>query len=67
MAEFLASSTLSGVKVTPIERWPNGPMDPDVDVPAWLTGSTPIGILHPITPRGIFPLDDSAAESADEL
>ena len=29
--------------------------DPDIDVPVWLSGKTPLGIELPITPRGIFP------------
>ena len=29
--------------------------DPDVDVPDWLAGNTPLGIERPILPRGVFP------------
>ena len=29
--------------------------DPDVDVPRWLAGHTPLGIDKLITPRSIFP------------
>ena len=29
--------------------------DPDIDVPAWFQGQTPLGILDPIVSRGVFP------------
>ena len=38
-----------------MEAITNQVQDPDVDVPRWFGGDTPLGINCPITPRGIFP------------
>ena len=29
--------------------------DPETEVPKWLAGTTPLGILRPIRPTGVFP------------
>jgi hypothetical protein len=43
---FRAYNTLSG--------------DPDVDLPQWLHTGAPLGILRPITSRGVFPSVEGA-------
>ena len=41
--------------------------DPDVDVPEWLDGQTPIGVDHEVPYRGVFPKADLTQAHFDSL
>ena len=41
--------------------------DPEVEVPRWLTGLTPLGIEKPIVPVGVFPMEADHAVCSDAL
>ena len=45
----------AGVQINLLRTLGEMSEDPDVDVPDWLAGNTPVGIERPITPRGVFP------------
>ena len=55
-AGYSARLSPAGVQGDLIRALVERAKDPDTDVPTWLMGATPIGILRPITPPGISPL-----------
>ena len=61
------SSTESGVQHVLVKEIAKRSGDPDVDVPEWLAGRTPLGIDNPTIPRGISPIAGNVvgAEATD--
>eukprot|EP00974_Lingulodinium_polyedra_P019661 1900443-Lingulodinium_polyedra.AAC.1 len=69
-AEFSGSFTaLSGsLSPTIIGAYEHASGDPDSDLVPWLVHGAPLGVLHPVTPRGVFPpVDEGEPASREEL
>jgi hypothetical protein len=45
----------AGLDPTAFRMWTNSSGDPDTDLAGWLETGAPLGIIHPVTSRGIFP------------
>ena len=53
-SQFGVHVTETGIQAELIKAIATESGDPDLDVPTWLAGETPLGITQPIVPRGVF-------------
>ena len=64
-----AGTPLAGPGLDPaaFKMWTDASGDPDIDLPRWLETGAPLGILHPVTSRGIFPPVDTVAPTPESI
>ena len=59
--------TEPGLDPTAFKMWTDASGDPDTDLDRWLSDRPPLGILHPVTHKGIFPPVASTTPSQESV
>ncbi len=69
MAGPCPDTVLQGPGLDPcvFRMWTNASGDPDTDLAGWLHTGAPLGIIHPVTSKGIFPAVDTVAPTIDAI
>ena len=72
--EFIAAQTQSGaprpdpgLDPSAFRMWTRLSGDPDTDLAQWLDTGAPLGIIHPVTSKGIFPPVDSIVPTSESI
>ncbi len=56
-----------GLDPSAFRMWTDASGDPDTDLATWLESGAPLGIIHPVTSKGIFPPVDTVTPTAESI